>query len=90
MQDATGIEFGEYLREAVCEPLGMPSTRLLGPAGHGARSSVDDLARFARDMLCPTVLCRMNSPTAHAVCGLLIGRFVPGYGRHRPNDWGLG
>ncbi len=90
VQDATGIEFGEYLREAVCEPLGMPSTRLLGPAGHGARSSVDDLARFARDMLRPTVLSDELADSARSVCFAGLDGFVPGYGRHRPNDWGLG
>ncbi|HMS75106.1 serine hydrolase domain-containing protein [Gordonia sp. (in: high G+C Gram-positive bacteria)] len=90
VQDATGIEFGEYLREAVCEPLGMPSTRLLGPAGHGARSSVDDLARFARDMLRPTVLSDELADSARSVWFAGLDGFVPGYGRHRPNDWGLG
>lgn len=90
VQDATGIEFGEYLREAVCEPLGMPSTRLLGQAGHGARSSVDDLARFARDMLRPTVLSDELADSARSVWFAGLDGFVPGYGRHRPNDWGLG
>ena len=50
VQRESGIEFGRYLAEAVCEPLGMASTRLDGgaeAAGFGATSTVADLAAFA-------------------------------------------
>ncbi len=42
VEAATGIDFAEYLRQSVCELLGMTRTVLDGPAGHGARSSVAD------------------------------------------------
>ena len=86
----TGIAFDEYLRQAVCEPLGMTSTVLAGSAGHGARSSVDDLARFAADLLDPTLLSAQTASAARTVHFPDIDGFVPGYGKFRPNDWGLG
>ncbi|MDA8514790.1 beta-lactamase family protein, partial [Citrobacter sp. Igbk 14] len=52
----SGIEFGRYLAEAVCQPLGMAATRLDGgapAAGFGATSTVADLAVFAGDLLRP-------------------------------------
>ena len=56
VQEASGIEFGRYLTEAVLEPLGMTATRLDGgaqTAGYGATSTVADLAAFATDLLSP-------------------------------------
>ncbi|WHU48934.1 serine hydrolase domain-containing protein [Gordonia sp. L191] len=87
---ATGIDFAEYLRQSVCEPLGMTDTVLDGPAGHGARSSVADLARFAADLLVPTVLSSEMLDRATRVAFPGLDGFVPGYGKHKPNDWGLG
>jgi len=90
VRDATGIEFADYLREAVCEPLGMTSTQLVGPAGHGAQSNVADLGRFVGDLLRPSVLSEELAGTARSVWFAGLDGFVPGYGKHRPNDWGLG
>lgn len=90
VEQATGISFGDYLDEAVCAPLGMRSTVLDGPAGHGARSSVADLIAFARDLLAPTVLPMETLEHATRVWFPGLDGFVPGYGKHRPNDWGLG
>ncbi|MCR5977143.1 serine hydrolase [Gordonia jinghuaiqii] len=88
--EATGIAFAEYLADAVCTPLGLSSTTLDGPAGHGARSSVADLARFAQDLLSPQLLAPETLRTATSVQFPGLDGFVPGYGKHRPNDWGLG
>ncbi|HTM85186.1 MAG TPA: serine hydrolase domain-containing protein, partial [Mycobacterium sp.] len=47
LQQASGIDFERYLLEAVCEPLGMSTTRLAEgapAAGFGATSTVADLA----------------------------------------------
>ncbi|SDU42874.1 serine hydrolase domain-containing protein [Gordonia westfalica] len=88
--EATGIAFDRYLADALCTPLGMGSTELYGPAGHAARSSVADLARFARELLAPQILAPETLANATSVQFPGIDGFVPGYGRHRPNDWGLG
>src|ERR1700756_189891 len=56
VQRESGIEFGRYLTEAVCEPMAMVTTRLDGgaaAAGFGATSTVADLAAFAGDLLRP-------------------------------------
>ncbi|MGF0326030.1 serine hydrolase domain-containing protein [Gordonia hongkongensis] len=88
--EATGIEFGRYLSEAVCAPLEMSSTTLYGPAGHAARSSVADLAAFARELLDPRLLAPETFGTLTSVRFPGLDGFVPGYGKHRPNDWGIG
>ncbi|MFT4086513.1 MAG: serine hydrolase domain-containing protein [Gordonia sp. (in: high G+C Gram-positive bacteria)] len=90
VEDGAGIAFPDYLREAVCEPLGMTQTVLDGPAGHGASSCVDDLAAFAGDLLRPGLLTPDTASSAATVHFPRLDGFVPGYGRHRPNDWGLG
>ncbi|MFC0313913.1 serine hydrolase domain-containing protein [Gordonia phosphorivorans] len=86
----TGIVFAEYLAQAVAEPLGMSRTALVGPAGHGASSSVADLARFAADLLAPQLLSAQTAQAARSVQFPGLDGFVPGYGKFRPNDWGLG
>ncbi|MYR05115.1 serine hydrolase [Gordonia sp. SID5947] len=90
IENATGIAFADYLREAVCEPLGLTSTELAGPAGHGARSTATDLGRFATELLSPSLLSTDLAERATTVQFPGLDGFVPGYGKHRPNDWGLG
>lgn len=86
----TGIEFEKYLHEAVFEPLGMNSSTLRGSAGSGARSTVGDLARFAAELLNPTLVSAQLLAQAHAVQFPGLAGVLPGYGSQRPNDWGLG
>ncbi len=87
---ATGIGFADYLADAVAAPLGMSTTTLDGPAGHGATSCVEDLAAYARDLLDPRLLAPETVRNATSVWFPGLDGFVPGYGRHRPCDWGLG
>ncbi|WP_407688847.1 serine hydrolase domain-containing protein [Mycobacterium sp. HUMS_1102779] len=93
VQRESGIEFGRYLSEAVCEPLAMGATRLAGgaaEAGFGATSTVADLASFAGDLLRPTVVSAQLHAEATAVQFPGLDGVLPGYGIQRPNDWGLG
>jgi CubicO group peptidase (beta-lactamase class C family) len=93
LQRESGIEFGRYLTEAVCEPLGMTSTRLDGgaeAAGFGATSTVADLAAFAGDLLRPLTVSAQMHADATAVQFPGLDGVLPGYGVQRPNDWGLG
>ena len=90
VERATGIAFADYLAEAVAEPLGLGVTGLHGPAGHAARSSVADLARFAGELLRPTLVSAQTAAAATSVQFPGLDGFVPGYGKHRPNDWGYG
>jgi CubicO group peptidase (beta-lactamase class C family) len=89
----SGIEFGRYLAEAVCEPLGMAATRLDGgaeAAGFGATSTVADLAAFAGDLLRPSTVSAQLHAEATTVQFPGLDGVLPGYGTQRPNDWGLG
>lgn len=86
----TGIAFPDYLAEAVFEPLRMPASALTGPAGHGAVSSVDDLSRFAAELLAPTLVSPETFAAATGVQFPGLNGLVPGYGMFKPNDWGLG
>lgn len=89
----SGIEFGEYLAEAVCQPLGMKATRLDGgaeEAGFGATSTVADLSVFAGELLRPTTVSEELHTEATTVQFPGLDGVLPGYGVQRPNDWGLG
>lgn len=86
----TGMPFADYLDEGVFAPLGMRDTRLWGPAGHGARSTVADLARFAAELQAPTLLAPETLREATTVQFPGLDGVLPGYGMQRPNDWGLG
>ncbi|MFP5073125.1 serine hydrolase domain-containing protein [Pseudonocardia nantongensis] len=88
--EATGIGFADYLHQAVCEPLELTHTRLEGAAGAGAVSTADDLARFAAELQAPELLDARTVAEATSVAYPGLDGLLPGYGRQRPNDWGLG
>lgn len=90
VEHETGIEFADYLAEAVFAPLGMAASSLPGPAGHGGRSTAADLDRFARELLAPTLISRPLWAEATTVQYPGLDGILPGYGMQRPNDWGLG
>ena len=88
---AAGMPFGEYLAAAVLEPLGL-GARLDGGASpaHGLRSSLGDLVRFARELLAPTLVAPETLAEMTTVQFPGLAGVVPLFGRHDPNDWGLG
>ncbi len=87
----TGIGCADYLRQALREPLGLTATALVGPPHRGGESSVADLAAIAAELLNPGLLVH---PTTVAELATVqfpgLSGVVPGYGRQRTNDWGLG
>lgn len=87
---ATGIEFSQYAREAVFDPLGMSSTDISGGAAAGGRSSVADLSLFGIELLSPTLLDPSTWTEATTIQFAGVAGLLPGFGRHKPNDWGLG
>jgi CubicO group peptidase (beta-lactamase class C family) len=93
LQDASGIDFVDYLADAVLVPLGMSDTRLEGgaaAAGYGGVSTVADLVRFAGDLLRPELVAAPTHAEATAVQFPGLDGVLPGFGVQRPNDWGLG
>jgi CubicO group peptidase (beta-lactamase class C family) len=93
IEHASGIEFGQYLADAVFEPLGMTDSALQGgaeAAGFGATSTVADLTAFAGELLRPkSVSSQMHAEATEVQFPGLTG-VLPGFGVQRPNDWGLG
>lgn len=85
-----GMEFADYAREAVLDPLGMVSTSLPGSPASGARGPLSDLLRLASELLSPTLVDQATFKLATAVCFPGLAGVLPGFGRQVPNDWGLG
>jgi CubicO group peptidase (beta-lactamase class C family) len=75
----------------VLEPLGMLHTDIRGGSlAHGAWSTGADLARFASELLRPTLLHPGTLAQATTVAYPDLAGILPGIGPQRPNDWGLG
>jgi CubicO group peptidase (beta-lactamase class C family) len=87
---AADMPVGAYVAEAVFAPLGMTSTDLRGSPATAAWSTVDDLVRFAAELLAPRLLApaTLDEATREQFPGL--AGVVPGFGRYDPNPWGLG
>lgn len=87
---ATGIDFADYLREAVFEPLAMTSTALAGSPAHAVWSTLTDTARFAAELLRPRLLAPATAAQATTIQFATLDGTVPGLGTFRPCPWGLG
>ncbi|MFC6088213.1 serine hydrolase domain-containing protein [Saccharothrix lopnurensis] len=90
VEEATGIPFAEYLRQAVFEPLGMTSSSLDGSAAAAATSTVSDLVRFAAEVQAPKLVSAELVAEATSVVFPGLRGVLPGFGSQEHNDWGLG
>ena len=90
LERATGMPFAGYLREAVLDPLGLTGTDPEGSPAFGFHSTVDDLARFAAELLAPRLLDRGTLAGWVQVRFPGVAGIIPGVGRFEPCDWGLG
>lgn len=86
----SGIPFPEYLAEAVLEPLGLERTELRGSPAFAAWSTARDVARFASELLAPTLLAPETVKDLVTVQFPGLSGVLPGIGRFDPLDWGLG
>lgn len=84
------MPFAEYLVGAVLEPLGMGATTLDGSPAAGATAPIGDVLRLGRELLAPTVVDSSTLDAATTVQFPGLDGIVPGIGRMRPCDWGLG
>ncbi|HXV91741.1 MAG TPA: serine hydrolase domain-containing protein [Pseudonocardia sp.] len=87
---AAAMPFADYLHEAVLAPLGMATSRLEGSPAADAVSTASDLARFAAELQAPTLVHPQTLADAVTVAFPGVDGILPGYGRQKPNDWGLG
>src|SRR3970040_386779 len=83
------MPFAAYVREAVCDPLGI-DLEPEGDPGSGMHASLADVLSFAYELLSPTrvaaeTLDEMTSVQFPGLSGVL-----PDFGRFDPLDWGLG
>jgi len=84
------IPFEAYATEAVLQPLGMTRTRASTHPAWGAVGTAGDLLALGRELLAPRVLSPAMLARASTVAFPGLDGVLPGFGRQRPNDWGLG
>jgi CubicO group peptidase (beta-lactamase class C family) len=87
---AAGMPAADYVAESVSAPLGMGSTELRGSVAKDAWSTVEDLARVARELLAPTLVAPETLVEAVTEQFPGLAGVVPGLGSYDPNPWGLG
>jgi CubicO group peptidase (beta-lactamase class C family) len=87
---AAHMPFAEYLDEAVFQPLGMHDSTLRGSAAHQVWSTAADLARFAEELMRPTLLSAATTAEATAPVFPDLRGTVPGLGTYPRCSWGLG
>lgn len=90
LENESGISLQDYVSESVFEPLGMSNTTINGSCAKDGWSTAADLALFAAEVLKPRLLSPATLDNATKVHFDGVDGLVPGFGRHSPNDWGLG
>lgn len=90
LERALGQDLGAWIRERISAPLGMSGLEWTGSPSVGAVGPLRDLARFAAEVLRPTLLepAAMTEMTS-AQFPELVG-IMPGFGKQTPNPFGLG
>ena len=86
----TGMNFGDYLREAVIEPLGLRHTELRGSPAYGIWSTVDDMSLLLGELLRPSLIAPSTHAEMTSVQYPTLDGIVPGIGAFHPCPWGLG
>lgn len=90
IERAAGIEFADYLTEAVFTPLGMGASELRGSAAKDIHSSLADMCTFVQEVRTPTLISAQTADNAITVHYPSLAGIVPGVGRFQPCPWGLG
>lgn len=85
-----GISFQDWIAASVLGPLEMTATTVPGSPAYSGQSSVDDLVKFARELLRPQLLSSQMANEASSVQFPRLSGVLPGYGRQADNRWGLG
>jgi CubicO group peptidase (beta-lactamase class C family) len=86
---AAEMPFGDYLRAAVLEPLGL-GAELRGSPASGLHGTLDDLLRLGAELQRPTLVAPETLTEATTVQFPGLVGVLPDVGRMDPNDWGLG
>jgi CubicO group peptidase (beta-lactamase class C family) len=83
------MPFADYLAAAVFRPLGL-AAELRGSPAADVHASLDDLIRFAAELLRPTLVSADTFAKSTTVQFPGLAGVLPGIGRYDPLDWGLG
>ncbi|MFO7572088.1 MAG: serine hydrolase domain-containing protein [Gaiellaceae bacterium] len=84
-----GMPFVEYVRDAICVPLGL-GLDPEGDPGSGMHASLDDVLVLAGQLLEPTLVAQETLAEMMSVQFPGLRGVLPDYGRFDPLDWGLG
>ena len=87
---ATGYEMSEWVELTVVDPLGLTDLEVSGSPAKDYRGSVRDLLAVGRAWLAPGFLREETWREATRVQFPDTAGVLPGYGRQKPNPWGLG
>jgi CubicO group peptidase (beta-lactamase class C family) len=83
------MPFAEYVRLAVCEPLGL-GLDPAGDPGAGMHASLDDVLAVGSELLHPRLLAEETRDEMVTAQFPGLSGVLPEHGRFDPLDWGLG
>jgi len=83
------MAFPEYVRLAVCEPLGL-GLDPTGDPGSGMHASLEDVLTLGAELLRPRLVAEETRDEMIAVQFPGLSGVLPDHGRFDPLDWGLG
>ncbi len=90
VEQATGYDFDEWMELTVVAGLDLVDVELSGSPAAGYRASLRDVLAVGRELLAPTLLSADLWREATGVQFPGLSGILPGYGRQKANDWGLG
>jgi CubicO group peptidase (beta-lactamase class C family) len=90
LAERSGLAVDRYVGDAVFGPLGMTSTALRGSPAKDVWSNVNDLTKFAAELLQPTLVAPTTFAEFTSSQFPELSGVVPGVGRFDPCPWGLG
>lgn len=90
LEEATATPLEAWVEQTVLEPLGMASVMVPGSPAHSGAGNAQDLSRLAQELAAPTLVAAELAAEACAPVFPGLNGVVPGYGLHKPNDFGLG
>jgi len=90
VEHSTGYDMADWLEQTVIQGLDLVDVEVTGSPAAGYRGSIRDLLAVGRELLAPTLLSEDLWREARTVQFPGLAGILPGYGRQKPNDWGLG
>jgi CubicO group peptidase (beta-lactamase class C family) len=90
VSERSGLPFAQCAAQTVFAPLAMSHSAIEGTPSAGGVGPLVDLLRLGRELLAPSIVSPAALATATAVAFPGLDGVLPGWGRHNPNDWGLG